>query len=154
MLPTVLHDAHSTTDVQRAKATPLTAPDLQHAVVVMRADPAGYTLLNYPSLVGDPRLNARVLYAIDRGPVSVTLARLFPSRRLYQFVQRTEPCHPLLRPSYLIEPLRIVRGPTVRLRFDPTNTEGLPLVIADVIIDGRTVATQILARHSRNDRVV
>jgi len=148
MLPTMLDNAHATTDLQRAKATPLTAANLQNAVVVIRADPSGYTLLNYPFLVGDPRLNDRVLYAIDRGPASVTLAQLFPSRRLYQLVQRTEPGHPLLQPSYLVEPLRVVRGPTVRLRFDTTNTERLAFVIADVIIDGRTVATQILDRHS------
>ena len=148
MLPTILRNAHDTTELLRAKATPLTAPALRNAVVVMQADPAGYSLLDFPFLVGDPRLHDRVLYAVDRGPASVRLAQLFPTRRLYQFVQRTEPGHPLLKPSYIVEPMRIVSGAPVQLRFEATNSEKLPVVVAQVAINGRTVATQVLDRSS------
>ena len=73
---------------------------------------------------------------------------LFPTRRLYQFVQRTEPGHPLLEPSYIVEPMRIVSGAPVQLRFQATNTEKLPVVVARVAINGRTVAKRVLDRNS------
>ena len=148
MLPTILRNAHDTTELLRAKATPLTAPALRNVVVVMQADPAGYSLLDFPFLVGDPRLHDRVLYTVDHGPASVRLAQLFPTCRLYQFVQRTEPGHPLLKPSYIVEPMRIVSGAPVQLRFEATNNEKLPVVVAQVAINGRTVATQVLDRSS------
>ena len=144
----MLDTAHKVTASQRAKDTPLTAANLGRAVVVVRADPPDYTLLEYPFLVGDPRLNNRVLYAVDRGPASARLAQLFPSRRLYQFVQRTEPGHPLLRPSYIVEPMRILTGPAVQLRFDARNTTKFPVVVAYLQVNGRTVAKQTLARRS------
>ena len=144
MASPVLSTGHDTTEFQRAKATPLTAPSLSNALVVMRADPSNYMLLDFPFLVGDPRLNGRVLYAADRGPASAKLATLFPARKLYQFVQRAEPGHSILRPSYLVEPMRVVTGSMVTLRFTATNTGSQPVVVASVKIDGRTVASQTL----------
>jgi hypothetical protein len=150
MAPTVLQNAHLTTKLQRAKARPLTSPSLTNAVVVMRTDPATYTLLNYPFLVGDPRLNGRVLYAIDRGPASAKIAQLFPSRKLYQFVQLAEPGDSILHPSYIVERIRVVTGQTLTLRFDATNTEDRLFAVASVKIDGRTVASQTLDRDSHS----
>ena len=148
MAPTVLRNAHLTTQLQRAKASPLTSSSLTNAAVVMRADPASYMLLDYPFLVGDPSLNGRVLYAIDRGPASAMLAQLFPSRKLYQFVQLAQPGDSILEPTYGIEPLQVVSGQTLTLRFDATNTGNGPFVVATVRIAGRTVATQTLDRES------
>jgi Dolichyl-phosphate-mannose-protein mannosyltransferase len=148
MVPTILHNAHSTTALQRAQATALTNPKLENAVVVMRADPSAYMLLGDPFLVGDPELNGRILYAIDRGPASAALAQVFPRRALYQFVQRSEPGHSILKPSYLVERMEVVRGSTVSLRFDATNSGKLPVVVAAVEVNGRTVATQVLDRRS------
>jgi hypothetical protein len=134
--------------LERAQARSLTAATLENAVVVMRAAPSNYMLVGNAFLVGDPRLNDRVLYAIDRGPASAQLARLFPTRTLYQFVQRTEPGHPLLQPSYIVEPMRVRTGSTLTLRFDATNTGTEPFVVASLKIDGRTVATQTVDRVS------
>jgi hypothetical protein len=148
MASPILDNAHAATDIHRAKAAPLTDSRLDNALVVMRAAPSKYTLLDFPFLVGDPRLHGRALYAIDRGPASAALAARFPSRKLYQFVQRTEPGHDLLRPSYIVEPLHVRTGRLVTTRFEATNPAGQPLVIATLKIDGHTVATQTLDRHS------
>ncbi|MDQ1477938.1 MAG: hypothetical protein QOE62_3167, partial [Actinomycetota bacterium] len=154
MVPTILDNAHGTAALQRAKLAPFTVARLTNAVVVMRTEPSRYSymLLGYPFLVDDPDQSGSVLYATDRGPASAELARRFPSRRLFQLVQRTEPGHALLRPSYVLEPLRIVTGSPVRLRFAATNPitnrDSQPFVVASVTVDGRTVATRTLATDS------
>ncbi len=150
MVPTILDNAHLTTNLQRAKASPLTAPNLTNAVVVMRAGHSSYSFLDYAFLVDDPRLNKNnVLYAIDRGPASAHLAQLFPTRKLYQFISQTQPGHPLQRPSFLVEPMQVVTGSTVTLRFRARNTHDEPVVVASVQVNGRNVATQTLRRNSR-----
>jgi hypothetical protein len=154
MVPTILDNAHGTTALQRAKLAPFTSARLTNAVVVMRTEPSmySYMLLGYPFLVDDPDQSGSVLYATDRGPASAELARQFPARRLYQLVQRTEPGHALLRPSYVVEPLRILSGAQVRLQFTATNPGtnrgAQPFVVATVTVDGRTVATRTLATGS------
>ncbi len=154
MVPSVLHTAHFTTALQRAKEPPRTVRLLKNAVVIMRAEPSNYTLVGYPFLVGDPQLADPVLYATDRGPDSVRLAALFPTRKLYQLVQRAEPGHDLLHPSLVLEPIHIIRGSTVRLPFDATNTTGAPVVAASLRIDGRTVAHSIIEKHSKTGDIV
>jgi hypothetical protein len=154
MAPTVVRNAHIATDLNRAKATPLTAASLEDAVVVMRADPSRYMFLDFPFLVGDPRLRGRVLYATDRGAASAALAARFPDRKLYQFVQRTEPGHPLLKPSYIVEPMHVVRGPTVDLGFETTNPAGQPFVVASLYVDGHRVSTQVVDRASHSGAVL
>ena len=154
MVPTILDNAHGTTALQRAKLAPFTSGGLTNAVVVMRTEPSQYSymLFGYPFLVDDPDQSGKVLYATDRGPGSAELARQFPSRRLFQLVQRTEPGHALLQPSYVVEPVRIVTGAQVRLQFAATNPNtnrgSQPFVVATVTVDGRIVATRTLATHS------
>jgi hypothetical protein len=154
MVSPVLGISRHTTRLERAKAIPLTAPSLTNAVVIMRAPPSAYMFADNPFLVGDPRLRGRVLYAIDRGPGSAKLSELFPTRKLYQFVQRVEPGHSLLRPTYLVEPIRIVTGSTVTLRFNATATARQPVVVASVSIGGRTVASRTLNRVARPGEVL
>jgi hypothetical protein len=149
MVPTILDNAHLTARLQRAAAGPLTAPGLTNAVVVMRADPSSYMLNDFPFLVGDPRLRGHILYATVRGPASAQLAQLFPNRKLYQFIQQTEPGHPLLQPSYIVEPMQVVTGSTVSMHFDTTNAGRWPVVVASVRMDGRMIATQTLDHGSR-----
>ena len=140
--------AHDVTDLARAKRAAVEGGDLENAVVVMRADPPAYTLLNWAFLVGNPELRDDVLYAIDRGPNTADLARLFPSRSLHQLVLRTEPGHPLLRPSFLLEPLTVKAGPTVSLPFEIENTTPQPVVTAYVSVDGETAASTTLDQAS------
>jgi hypothetical protein len=154
MVSPVLDTGHVTTALQRAKAKPLQAASLSNAVVVMRADPSNFTLFDYPFLVGDPGLNGRVLYATDRRAASAKLAAMFPTRKLYQFVLRAEPGQSFLHPSYVVEPMRVVTGSTVRLRFAATSTGSQQFVVASVKLDGRTVATQTLAGAARAGSVV
>ena len=154
MVSPVLHNGHVTTELQRAKANPLTAHSLSDAVVVMRADPSSYMLFDYPFLVGDPSLNSRVLYATDRGPDDAQLATLFPTRKLYQFVQRAEPGQSILHPSYIVEPMQVKTGSTVTLRFAATNTDSQRVIVAALKIDGRTVASQTLDQTARTGTVV
>ncbi|MDQ1386483.1 MAG: hypothetical protein QOG65_3862, partial [Actinomycetota bacterium] len=150
MVPTILDNAHGTTALQRAKLAPFISARLTNAVVVMRTEPPRYSFMlsGFPFLVDDPDRSGRVLYATDRGPGSADIVRRFPSRRLFQLVQRTEPGHALLQPSYVVEPLRIVTGPQVRLRFAATNVGPQPFVVATVTVDGRTVSTRTLATDS------
>jgi len=154
MASPVLKTGHVTTQLERAVATPLSQPSISNAVVVMRADPSNYILFNDPFLVGDPSLRGRVLYAIDRGPADAQLATLFPSRKLYQFVQRTQPGQPILHPSYIVEPMRVVTGSTVTLRFDTTDTSGQRVIVASLKSRGRTIATATLDQNSRAGTVV
>ena len=100
-----------------------------------RADPHQYTLVDFGFLVGDPRLTGRVLYATDRGPASADLARIFPKRRLYQFVQRTEPGHALLDPSYIVEPMQVRTGSEVTLDLTARSPAGAAVRRRDA--DGR-----------------
>ena len=86
---------------------------------------------------------------MDRGPASAELASRFPTRRLYQFVQRSEPGDALLRPSYIVEPLRVVTAPTVRLHFATKNPGHWRVVSVAVVVDGHALATQTLSRNSR-----
>jgi hypothetical protein len=155
MVPTILDNAHATTASQRAKLAPFTAARLTNAIVVMRTEPSRYSymLFDYPFLVDDPDQSGSVLYATDRGAATARLARQFPTRRLFQLVQRAEPGDALLRPSYVVEPLRIVSGTQVTLHFrtanPETNKESQPFVVATVWVDGRMVATRTLATRSR-----
>jgi hypothetical protein len=151
MAPTVLDNAHGTTALQRAKRAPFASASLTNAIVVMRTEPSKYSpmLLGFPFLVDDPDQRGPVLYATDRGPASAQLAERYPTRRLFQLVQRTEPGHPLLAPSYVIEPLRIVTGSEVTLRFTATNPGAQPYVVASVSVDGGPVAARTLATRSR-----
>jgi hypothetical protein len=122
------------------------------SVVVMRSDPRPYTLIDNPFLVGDPSLHDNVLYAIDRGPRTSDLATAFPNRHLYQLVQRTEPGHPLLEPSYVVEPLSIRTGTTVTLPFVAVSSTDAPVVVAYVKVGGTTIDTQTLDSTSRSGR--
>jgi hypothetical protein len=148
LYPAVLDDAHFTTDIQRAKHAPFARSDLQNAVVVLRADPARFILSNPTFAIGNPDLTGDRIYAIDRGPDTVALQQQFPDRQLYQYVLRTEPGRPLLSPSFLLEPLKIRRGPVVTLHYDLINTSGAKTVLAAVQIDDRTVASQTVATDS------
>jgi hypothetical protein len=59
-------------------------------------------------------------------------------------VLRTEPGDPLLRPTFLLEPLIVKAGPTVSLPFEIENTTPQPVVTAYVSVDGETAASTTL----------
>jgi hypothetical protein len=141
-----------THDSQRAKRDGVHAKTLDNSVVVMRPDTKPYTLFDNPFLVGDPALHDNVLYAIDRGPRTADLATAYPNRHLYQLVQRTEPGHPLLSPSFVVEPLTIRTGTAVTLPFVAVSSTDQPVVVAYVKVGDDLVAAQTLDAASQRGR--
>jgi hypothetical protein len=69
-------------------------------------------------------------------------------------VQRAEPGESILRPSYIVEPMRIVTGSTVTLPFVATSSGSQQIVVARVKIDGRTVVSQTLGRSAHAGMVM
>jgi hypothetical protein len=147
--PGMFDNAHFTDGLSRGKLHGvMVAGKLHNAVVVMRADPRRQTHLDYQFLVGDPELKDDVLYAADRGPRESDLAGQFPTRQLYQWIQRTEPGHPLFQPSYVMEPLQVKTGDTVTLGFDITG-DGPPVMMGYVSVDGVVLGKQTLDTAAR-----
>jgi hypothetical protein len=152
ILPGMRDNAHRNEMAVRAKRNSVMSNKLTNAVLVMRADPRSYILEDTQFLVGDPELSDDVLYAAEAGARIADLPKQFPTRRLYQWVQRTEPGQPNGARRDVIEPLSIRTGRTVRQRFDITNTSDRRVTVGYVSIDGKVIATQTLDTASRPGR--
>jgi len=146
---TIRHDKEVTTRAARAKRDAVMASKVEDAIVVMRADPRPYALLDYQFLVGDPRLDDSVLYAVDRGARTVDLEDQFPTRRLYQWVQRTEPGDSSRTPRSFLEPLRVRKGRTVTLTFEIENPGDRPVEIVYVKVDDDIIASRVVDASAR-----
>ncbi len=150
--PTIWDDKHRVTEASRAKRDAVTETGLHNAVVIMRADRQPYSFYTHPFLVGDPELTDDVLYANDGGPRSYALADQFPSRGLYQWVERAKPGSQQL--VSLLEPLKLKTGRTVTLDFDLSDPDGRHVVVAYLKVNGLLVATRTLTHTLQRGRVV
>jgi hypothetical protein len=84
-LPDKLDVQQDASDYHRA-ADAAIPDDLDDAVVVVEYG-RPYLLSRLPFLVTDPDLEGDVLYAIDRGPASGELGRMFPDRAVYRLAE-------------------------------------------------------------------
>jgi 4-amino-4-deoxy-L-arabinose transferase-like glycosyltransferase len=121
------------------------------AVVIIPTDADGGWIGHpRPSLLNDPQLHQRILYAIDRGPDSIQLATMFPDRSLYRLTPTIVPGRGPggLEVSSRVDRQTVVAGHTIALRFTIENRTGAP-VVRVYVTDGSSAVTAVLDERSR-----
>lgn len=78
-----------------------------------------YLLAEFPFLRPDPRFDAEVLYAVERGAPSIDLADRFPDRDLYRLRPEMAPGDDLFAPQGTFRALELVAGAQVQVTVTP-----------------------------------
>jgi hypothetical protein len=139
-----IDNARYTTRLQRERHAVVGDVELDNAAVILRSRRPSHLLTGYPFLINDPRLSGDVVYALDVGPRTTEIAALVPDRDLFHLVLRA-PANDVLHPRDVIEPVRLLRGPDVTLRFRARPPAGRRFVFVYVAVHGRPADEATLA---------
>jgi hypothetical protein len=123
-------------------------------VILPRVPDGGWIMHPRPNLRNDPRLQQRVLYAIDNGPDNLQLAASYPDRPLYRFTPRMVPDPNVifgLMPATEVTRLAVVRGVEVRVPWRIRN-HGDGAVVTVYLNDSHRVTVAVIDDQSTKGR--
>ncbi|MGE0796075.1 MAG: glycosyltransferase family 39 protein [Acidimicrobiia bacterium] len=137
-------------EVERALAAAAASGDDAggRALVFVPPSQDGPTLLHpFPELRNPPDLRARVLYSTTIGPRAFELAARYPDRALYRLGFRVPEDGNRRRRVPVVDRLRPVSGPTVRIPFEVANP-GRRGLVRTYVTDGTHHAEAVLDEDS------
>lgn len=128
---------------QHRRIADLVPGDLDRAVVITDYDGRPYILSEYPFLRPDPTLEADVLHAAERGPLTPALAERYPDRDLFRLRAEMRAGDGIFEPSGTLRALTLESGRTLRVSIAPVGLSDEVLVGAYLVTEDRTSRVEL-----------